>query len=147
MIAIVFIGLQASGKSSFFQERFADTHVRVNLDMVRTRHRESRLIETCIEIGQPFVIDNTNVTRADRQRYLSRLKEAGVSVHGYYFQSSIEQCKARNEGRPAWARVPLMGILGTHAKLEVPEPSEGFDALYYVHIESGTGFIVEEWRS
>jgi hypothetical protein len=36
MHAILLIGLQASGKSTFFRERFSDTHVRINLDMLRT---------------------------------------------------------------------------------------------------------------
>ena len=43
MDMVIFIGIQATGKSTFFQEQFADTHVRVNLDMLRTRHRERRL--------------------------------------------------------------------------------------------------------
>ena len=40
MEAIVFIGLQASGKSSFYKERFFSTHVRISLDLLRTRNRE-----------------------------------------------------------------------------------------------------------
>ncbi|MEO1133121.1 MAG: ATP-binding protein, partial [Cyanobacteria bacterium J06639_1] len=58
MQAIIFIGIQASGKSTFFAQKFADTHVRINLDMLKTRHREKCLLETCLEIGQPFVVDN-----------------------------------------------------------------------------------------
>ncbi len=34
--AILFSGIQATGKSSFYRERFFHTHVRINLDMLRT---------------------------------------------------------------------------------------------------------------
>lgn len=147
MNAILFVGLQASGKSSFYRSRFSDTHVRVNLDMLKTRHRESRLIDTCIEIEQPFVVDNTNISRSHRERYLPRLCEAGVPVTGYYFQSGIEQCKTRNEARSDSARVPLKGLLGTHARLEVPHMDEGFAALFYVRISESREFVVEEWQA
>ena len=45
MEAVVFVGLQGSGKSSFFRERFFATHVRVSLDLLRTRNRENRILE------------------------------------------------------------------------------------------------------
>src|SRR6476660_6211221 len=41
---VLFIGIPATGKSSFYRERFFRSHVRVNLDMLRTRHREQLLI-------------------------------------------------------------------------------------------------------
>ena len=96
--------------------------------MLKTRNREQRLIETCISIEQPFVVDNTNPTCADRARYITRAQEAGFKVTGYYFQSSIEACKTRNAARPESALIPLKGLLGTHAKLELPSFDEGFDA-------------------
>ena len=40
MEAIIFIGIQATGKSAFYQQRFADTHIRLNLDMLKTRRRK-----------------------------------------------------------------------------------------------------------
>ncbi len=146
MHAVVFVGVQASGKSTFFRERFADTHVRINLDMLRTRRREQRLIETCIEIGQPFVIDNTNVTREDRARYLPLLTDNGIPAIGYYFRSGIAECLERNADRPEGARVPEPGILGTHARLELPDPAEGFAELSYVRLDGLGGFVVERWK-
>src|SRR4051794_23667880 len=70
MEAVLFVGLQASGKSTFYRERFFTTHLRINLDMLRTRHREKRLLEVCLETQLRFVVDNTNPTRADRRRYI-----------------------------------------------------------------------------
>ena len=147
MNAIVFIGIQASGKSTFFQQRFADSHVRINLDMLKTRHREQRLIETCLATEQPFAIDKTNPTCEERAGYISSAHDAGFRVIGYYFQSSIEVCKERNASRIDAAQIPLKGLLGTHAKLELPSYEEGFDELYYVRIDDDGCFVVEEWQA
>ena len=51
MEAVIFVGLQAAGKSSFFVERFFQTHVRINMDMLRTRHRERTLTQACLFDG------------------------------------------------------------------------------------------------
>lgn len=60
MEAILLCGIQATGKSTFCRERLFSSHVRLNLDMLKTRHREDVLLRACIEAKQPFVIDNTN---------------------------------------------------------------------------------------
>ncbi len=145
MEAIVLIGLQASGKSTFYRERFFNTHIRINLDMLKTRHREKQLIETCLQTKQPFVIDNTNPTKAERRKYIEAAKNAGFRVVGYYFQSQVEECERRNESRPGRRQVPLAGVLGTYKRLEIPTVDEGFDELSYVKIGMDNGFIVEEW--
>lgn len=113
--------------------------------MLKTRHRERRLVQTCIETGQPFAVDNTNPTRAERAVYVRAAKDAGFRVVGFYFQSRVEDCKRRNDQRPADQQVPLKGILGTAGRMELPARDEGFDALYYVRIDDAGGFVVEEW--
>ena len=45
--AAILIGLQGSGKSTFYQ-RFLSDMVHVNPDTLRTRHREAELIRVCI---------------------------------------------------------------------------------------------------
>ena len=45
--AIIFIGIQACGKSTFYRERFSDI-VHINLDTLRTRKKENKLLEECI---------------------------------------------------------------------------------------------------
>jgi predicted kinase len=145
MEALIFIGIQGCGKSSFFKERFVDTHVRINLDMLRTRHREAVLLEACLRAKQPFVVDNTSPTREDRQRYIAPAKAAGFRVAGYYFQSKVEDCKRRNEQRPDHKVVPLRGLLATYNKLELPTLDEGFDALHYVSMSPEGVFMIQEW--
>ena len=99
MEAIIFVGLQASGKSSFYREKFIDTHIRINLDMLKTRHREKILFHACLEAKQPFVIDNTNPAIADRSRYIELAKAKEFKIIGYYFQPNLEESKQRNSQR------------------------------------------------
>ena len=146
MEAVILIGVQASGKSTFSCERFYDTHVRISLDMLRTRHREKVLLDACLEGKQSFVIDNTNPTKEDRARYIPLAKSTGFRVIGYYFASKVDECKLRNEQRSEEEQVPLPGLLGTYSKLQLPQREEGFDVLYYVSIADDGSFQVDEWN-
>ena len=141
------IGLQATGKSAFCARRFADTHVRLNMDMLRTRHRERLLLDACLAAKQPVVLDNTNPTAAERARYVLPARAAGFRVTGYYFAADVDLCVRRNEARPPGRRVPPAGLFGTLGRLERPTFAEGFDELYYVRgTDGGDGFAVEPWR-
>ena len=145
MEAVIFIGIQGSGKSSFYSERFFHTHVRINSDMLKTAHRLRVLFNACLDVRQSFVLDNTNVTREVRAQFIAQAKAAGFRVVGYYFRSDIASALARNSERANAARIPERGVLGTYKKLEIPERTEGFDALYYVQIDPAGKFQVEEW--
>ena len=146
MELILLMGIQASGKSTFCREQFFRTNLRINLDMIRTRHREERLMQVCFETQLPFVVDNTNVTRADRARYIELARQHKFSVVGYYFQSKVHDCIERNEQRPPEEQIPKVGLLGASKRLELPRLDEGFDKLYYVQIDPVTkSFLVEEW--
>jgi len=142
---ILFIGIQATGKSEFYKRNFYKTHIRINLDMLKTRHRERILIEACINAKQSFVIDNTNLTKHERNQYIGEAKNAGFEVIGYYFKSSINEAIERNEQRDGKEKVPLVAMRGSHAKLELPSLSEGYDKLFYVYIDNEI-FIVEEYN-
>lgn len=135
--AVIFIGLQASGKSAFFGERFAATHVRISLDELNTRGKEQRLLEQCIADGKPFVVDNTNPTAADRARYIALAGKAGYRIVGVVFRSSLKECLKRNKKREGKARVPDIAIAATAAKMEETDLKEGFDEIYDVYLKDG----------
>jgi predicted kinase len=145
MEAVIFIGIQGTGKSSFYHERFFHTHVRINSDMLKTKHRLRLLLNACLEAKQPFVLDNTNVTKEVRAESIAQARTAGFRVVGYYFRSDIASALDRNSERASSARIPDRGVLGTYKKLELPQRAEGFDALYYVQIDPAGKFQVEEW--
>lgn len=147
MEAVIFTGIQAVGKSTFYKERFFTSHVRINLDMLKTRHREQLLLQACIAAKQPFVVDNTNIFKRDRARYIEAAKPAGFRIVGYYFQSSLKNALERNRQRNGTARIPEGGVVAKYQRLEIPSYSEGFDQLYTVMIDPATSqFIVREWQ-
>ena len=145
MEAVILIGIQATGKSTFYQQRFANTHVRINLDMLKTRTREDILLEACIRAKQSFVVDNTNVQAREREKYIRLAKAAGYVIIGYYFQSRLGDALQRNQQREGKAVIPEKGVMAKSHVMERPSYAEGFDRLYYVSIGKEGEFVVEEW--
>ena len=147
MEAVILCGVQGSGKSTFCRERLYHSHVRINLDMLQSRHRETILLTACLNAKQSFVVDNTNPTTEDRARYIAPARSAGFRVVGYYFESKIQDALVRNELRGPGQRVPERGVRGTFARIQLPSRKEGFDGLYYVRLGAAVGqFVVQEWR-
>ncbi|HEV2757762.1 MAG TPA: AAA family ATPase [Actinomycetota bacterium] len=143
MEAVIFCGVQASGKSTFYADRFFDSHVRINLDMLRTRNRERLLLRACLDARQPFVVDNTNPTAAERRAYLDPALAAGFRAVCYFFEVSTREAIGRNQHRVR--QVPVFGILGTYKRIEPPSLEEGFAQIFKV--VPGTAderFVVEE---
>ncbi len=134
MEAIIFCGIQAAGKSTFYRERFFKSHLRISLDMLKTRHREHLIFNACLEAKQSLVVDNTNPTIADRAKYISAAKTHKFKVIGYFFETDLAAALARNAARLGKENIPVVGVKGTYNKLEIPTLEEGFDELYFVKI-------------
>lgn len=147
MELVIFIGVQASGKSTFCKQEFYDTHIRINGDMLRTKHREKLLISACFEAKQRFVIDKTNPTVEERAKYISQAKVQHFRVIGYYFQSKLEDALIRNARRIGKAKIDERGVRGVYTKLQLPTFAEGFDELYYVRIDEQNKFVVDAWEN
>ncbi|MDY6940612.1 MAG: ATP-binding protein [Cyanobacteriota bacterium] len=146
----ILIGLQASGKSTFCREHFFETHIRINLDMLKTRHREQLLFQACLDAKQSIVVDNTNPTVKERARYILPACEKKFEIVGYYFPSDVSQCLKRNAKRSPDRIVPRVGIFATAKKLILPSEKEGFDRLYAVQIKSTSNsrdrlFEIQPW--
>ena len=133
MEAVIFVGVQGSGKTTFYKERFADTHVRISLDMLRTRRREELVLDACLRGKQSFVIDNTNPLASDRARYIGPARAAGFQVVAYYFETSLQDAIRRNNQREGKKRIPIAAVVGTFKKMQSPTLAEGFDAVYVVN--------------
>ena len=143
MELVLLIGIPATGKSTFARDRFFGTHVRLNRDMLKTAHRERVLFDACLSTSTALVVDNTNVTRAERARFIDPARSAGFRVRGFFFESKVRDALARNEarGRP----VPDAAVLGRSGELELPSLAEGFDELFFVRLSSTHGFDVSHW--
>lgn len=150
MELVLFIGLQGSGKSSFYRERFADSHVLVSKDLwPRARRRDARqqrLIADALAAGRSVVVDNTNPTPEIRAPLIALGKAHGARVMGYAFESRLEDCLARNARREGRAQVPEVALYATRKVLRWPSPTEGFDALHFVRFTPEGTFDVTDWR-
>lgn len=144
MEIVIFIGIPATGKSSFYQDRFAASHLRINRDMLKTEARTSSLFEWCLERKQSCVIDNTNTTQLVRNRWIGAAKERGIPVTGYFFESKLEGALERNSRREGAARIRDAGVRYHHSQLELPSLDEGFSSLFFVRLVE-VGFAVEPW--
>ena len=143
MEAIVLCGVQASGKTTLYRDRFLATHVRISMDLLRTRAREAAFLTLCLETRQALVVDNTNPTPAERRRYVEPARAAGVRVIGYLVEVDAAEALARNEERSGRARVPARGLVGTARRLIRPTLEEGFDELWHATAAPGGGWRIE----
>ncbi len=145
-VLLLFIGIPASGKSTFYHRVLEDRNLDcVSLDVLGTRARERAAFEATLAARRSIVIDNTNVTKTLRARYIVPAKAAGYRVVGLFFQSVVADCLARNETREGTAKVKRLAILGMSAQLELPLKDEGFDSLFFVRIADGL-FEIEPWK-
>jgi predicted kinase len=146
MELVLFVGLQGSGKSSFYRQRLADTHALVSKDLwphARGREaRQRRLIAEALAAGRPVAVDNTNPTAEGRAPLIALAKAHGARVVGYAFEARLEECLARNALRQGRARVPEVALYATRKVLQWPGLPEGFDALYRVRLLEEGGFAV-----
>ena len=141
---IIMTGIQGSGKTTFCSKQFPD-YERISLDDLHTRNKENIAFEQALFDGKNIVIDNTNPTASDREKYIRKAKEQGYMVVGYFMQSRLRDCIDRNSRRTGKARIPDTAIAATSNKLEIPSLKEGFDELYFVSIND-VGFLISEWR-
>jgi predicted kinase len=146
MHLILLTGIPGSGKSTFYYQHFFHTHMRVNLDMLRTRNRENRLIEFCFQTQMPFVVDNTNVLREERKIYIEAAKVHKYTITGYYFAVSLQNSLERNARRIGKQHIPEKGIKAKYYQLQVPEKAEGFDELFYVRVQDNFTFEISPWK-
>ena len=137
---IIFIGIQGSGKSTYYREHFAATHVHVSKDlMTSTRNRDAlqdKLIHEALGDGKGVVVDNTNPTPVVRAPLIAIAKKHQARVIGYYFEVPVKTAVARNRAREGKARVPDVAIFATAKKLVPPKFEEGFDEVHVVAPEA-----------
>lgn len=150
MEIIIFIGLQGSGKSTFYQSHFATTHAYVSKDLLRNNSRPARrqlqLVEEALQAGRSVVIDNTNPTVEDRNELIHLAHHYGAEVIGYYFEVQVKKSLERNQQREGRVRVPNIAIFATAKKLVRPTYVEGFDKLFIVQTGDNFTFEISDWQ-
>jgi predicted kinase len=141
MEVVILIGLPASGKSTFFRERFAATHDHVSRDLMRhvarPHARQQQLVAASLSAGRPVVVDNTNPSRSGRAAIVGLARQYGVPAIAYYFESAASDALRRNRNREGRERVPDVAIFTVRKRLEPPDASEGFERIYLVTLNEG----------
>jgi predicted kinase len=148
MELIIFVGLQGSGKSTFYRRYFAETHELVSKDLFpnnrKPGRRQAQLIENALQAGRSVVVDNTNPTLEDRAALIQLGRQYDAEIIGYYFDAPVQQCLERNRQREGKAKVPVVAIYTTAKKLVRPAYEEGFDSLYSVRIVVSGTFEIDK---
>jgi predicted kinase len=140
MEIIILMGLQASGKSTFYRTHFAATHEHVSKDLLlqsknkNKNQKQEERIEGAFQEQCSVVVDNTNATIQDRLPLIDLGRRYNATIIGYYFQPDVLSSRQRNMQRTGKAQVPEKVIFITAHKFEIPTYAEGFDTLYYMRI-------------
>ncbi len=144
---MIFVGLPASGKTTFYQRKFAATHQHISKDLwpntANKDRRQAELLRQAFAQGLSVVIDNTNPAPADRAPVIAMAREHGARVIGYYFTATTREAVGRNRGREGKARVPDVAIFTRAKRMVKPMVEEGFDELYAVTIDPDGAFSVQ----
>jgi predicted kinase len=135
---IILIGLQASGKSSFYRRRFSHSHELISKDRMKNRRnkakRQEMLLERSLASGRSLVLDNTNPTRDDRLNIIQIGKKYRARIIAYYFVPDLQANLCRNRKRIGRERVPDIAIYSVAKKLQEPSYLEGFDEIWRVEL-------------
>lgn len=149
MELIIFIGLQGSGKSTFYRTYLAATHEHVSKDVLgnnkNPNRRQLQLIQRALQAQHSVAVDNTNPTIEVRRPLVELGRQYGAIITGYYFEANLKQSLERNRQRSGKAKVPDVALYSTFKKLEPPSYAEGFDKLYSVRITVSAHFEINEW--
>lgn len=136
---VIMIGLPAAGKSTFARQHF-QSHDYISKDAfprsVRDKQaRQDGALRTSLGAGHSVVVDNTNVTPAERAAVIAIARSLGARVVGIYIEATTREAVARNAERSDGARVPKVAIFTSAKRLVPPDMSEGFDELRHLHVE------------
>ena len=146
MECVIFVGLPASGKTTFYQRRFSETHRHISKDHWPTASnkdaRQAELVRAAFADHSSVVIDNTHPAAADRAPVIALARAYGARVIGYYFTATTREAVGRNRGREGKQRVPDVAIFTKAKRMSAPTLAEGFDELYSVAIDPAGEFIV-----
>ena len=132
---MILIGLPGAGKSTFYRQRFP-SHEHISKDTLPSagskQARQDAALRRALGEGRSVIVDNTNVSPAERAAIIAIAREFDASVVGYYIQATTREAVARNELRTGRARVPKVAIFTCAKRLVAPAMSEGFDELHTV---------------
>ena len=137
------IGIQGAGKTTFCKTHLSDYEY-VNLDTLKTRDNEEKLVKKLFREGKSFVVDNTNRFKSDRERYIPTAIAKGYKIVGYYFEPDLKACLRRNRKRSRKVPEKVIEEYKSIVLNNKPSYDEGFDKIYTV-INDDKEMIITEY--
>ena len=147
---VIFMGPHRSGKTFYFKWHYEGKFIHIHTDEDQAKDEEQLLIQDCMEKGVDFVVDNMNLSKAERVVYIRSAKAAGYRIIGYLFKTQVSG-HYKTFDRNFRAEQRYSEILPADlSRLELPDYSEGFDELYFVehmgsyHYEGNTSAMMKK---
>jgi predicted kinase len=139
---VILVGIPGAGKSTFARAQFP-AHDYISKDAFppgasNKQARQDAALRAALAAGRSAVVDNTNVTLAERAAIISIARAYNARVVGYFLPIATRDAIARNERREGRAKVPKVAIFTSAKRLVPPTLAEGFDELNTVG-ERGAG--------
>jgi predicted kinase len=143
----VLVGLQASGKSTFYARHLSGRYERVSKDVMargarNKQRRQMRQVSEALAAGRPVAVDNTNPSPREWGPLVEAAHAHGATVTAYWFPPDLAGSLRRNAAREGRNRVPDVGVFATLKRLRRPSPADGFDAVREVRFDGRGGFDV-----
>lgn len=149
MELIIFVGLQASGKTTAYHNLFEKTHALVSKDKMSRRAgkegRQAKALDELLSKGHNVVVDNCSVQPSERASIVSIGRKLDAAIACYYFESTLEACLERNAKREGKAKIDPFAIIKKSKLLVPPSLDEGFDLLFKVVLLDGR-FVISRVR-
>lgn len=147
---VVFTGLPASGKSTFYVEAMSANFGLVSKDLMAKKAgkqgRMMKIVRAYLEQGKSLAVDNTNPRVEDRAPLIQIAREFQAKVVCLHFTGSEDDCRRRNAGREGKAYVPPSGFHTIAMRFVAPTWAEGFDEIHQVRLVEGAGFVIRPLR-
>ncbi|MFE9674336.1 AAA family ATPase [Streptomyces sp. NPDC006259] len=143
----VLVGLQASGKSTFYARCLADRYALVSKDLFprgarNKQQRQMTWVAEQLTAGRSVAVDNTNPSPQEWSPLVELAHARGATATAYWFPPDVAGSLRRNAAREGRDRVPDIGVLATLKRLRKPSPADGFDEVREVRLDGRGGFEV-----
>ena len=86
---------------------------------------------------EDIVVDNTNVSPEEREKYFQLADQNGYMTVGIFMESILKDCLKRNAQREGDARIPDIGVEARAKNLVPPTSDEPFDYLFFAKMKDG----------